>query len=406
MTDDKGGRPPFLLVTDSEAAARRLMEVIDRQGELFVSEPESLERVLQIVDSAACVLAIVHVTQEGRFRQMTLIEALRAAKPLLPVLVFADDLDSDLVLAALRLGACDVIAKDSSKSEVRERLRHALERCAPQTGALRKRAGGKIIAIVSARPDADCAIFALHLALAIHRLEPAGKTLLLDLGVPVADSLLFLGLRSSYTFADAVRSTRRFDEILIETAFVKHSSGLALLAMPEENAATSDVTSNDVVVLLNILRTYHNYVVMNLGGMPRSEFLALMVSHADHVFLLCEQTVPSCRSNKRLMEFFEKHRLAERINLVVDRYLERQDPSAPEIAQRLGIPLGATLPASGIVRLAMKNSGRTLFEIAPKDKYTLAIEKMAASLAQERPPEERRRRFGFLRDFFQRKRSE
>jgi pilus assembly protein CpaE len=405
MMDDQTGLPPLLLVTESEAAARRLMDVIDEQGELFVSEPESLERVLQIVDSVACVLAIVHVTSEGRSRQMMLIESLRAAKPLLPVLVFADSLDSDLVLTALRLGACDVIAKDSSKSEVRERLQYAMERYAP-SNTLQKRARGKIIAIVSARPDADCAILALHLALAIHSLEAGGKTLLLDLGMPLADSLLFLGLRSSYTFVDAVRSTRRFDEILIETAFAKHSSGLALLAMPEEELAPSDITTNDVVVLLNILRTYHHHVVMNLGGSPRSEFLALMVSHADQVLLLCEQTVPSCRSNKQLMEFFEKRHLNERIGLVVDRYLEKQAPSAPEIAERLGIPLRATLPASGIARLAMKNSGRTLFEIAPKDKYTVAVENIARTFVQKQSPVERRRRFGFLEDLFQRKRSE
>jgi pilus assembly protein CpaE len=400
MTPGKEERPPLLLVTASEAAARRLMDVIDREAELFVSEPESLERILQIIDSVACVLAIVHAAQEGRSRQLILVEALRAAKPLLPVLVFADSLDSDLVLAALRLGACDVIAKDASKSEVRERLRYAMEKCAPPAGAVQKRARGKIVAIVSARPDADCAIFALHLALAIHRIAEGGKTLLLDLGMPVADALLFLGLRSSYTFVDAVRSTRRFDEILIETAFAKHQSGLALLGMPEDDVSGTDITTNDVVVLLNILRSYHDHVVMNLGGSPRSEFLALMVSHADEVMLLCEQTVPSCRSNKHLMEFFERHHLQERIRLVVDRYLEKQDPSAAEIARRLGIPLEATLPASGILRLAMKNSGRTLFEMAPKDKYTLAIEYMAETLVHEGVPLERRRRFGFLSRLF------
>lgn len=401
MKSGKDESPHFLLVTESEAAARRLKDVIDQQGELFVSEPDPLERVLQIIDSVACVLAIVHVTQESRSRQMMLIEALRSAKPLLPVLVFADDLDSDLVLAALRAGACDVIARDSSKSEVRERLQYAMERHAPQAGGMQKRSRGKIVAVVSARPDADCAIFALHLALALHRMESGGKSLLLDLGMPVADSLLFLGLRSSYTFVDAVRSTRRFDEILIDTAFVKHASGLALLAMPEDDAGAPDITTNDVVVLLNILRTYHRYVVINLSGTPRSEFLALMVSHADEAFLLCEQTVPSCRSNKHLMEFFERHRLNERICLLVDRYLEKQDPAAPEIARRLGIPLKATLPSSGIARLAMKNSGRTLFEIAPKDKYTLAIENLASSLVQDKLPVERRRRFGFLNGLFQ-----
>ena len=401
MIGKEGARPPaFVLVTESEAATRQLQESIAEQGELILSDPSSLGRILQIIDSVGAVLAIVHVPADNYSPQLTLITELHAAKSLLPILVFADVLDPDLVLAVMRCGASDLIAKNPSREEIRERLQHLLKRSGPAS-VLGERSRGKIIALVSARPDADTALLSLHLALAIQDLLPDAKTLLLDLGVPEADSLLYLGLSASYSFVDAVRSTRRFDETLIETAFARHNSGLALLAMPEE-AASDDITANDVIVLLNILRSYYGVIIMNLGGLPKSQFLQLTASHADDIYLLCEQTVPSCRSNKRLMEFFHKNHVDRNISLVVDRYLEKQDPVAQEIAGRLGIPLRTTLPPSGLVRLNMKNSGQTLFEFAPKDRYTQAVEQFARSVLSQKFPDKRRSGFSFLKHLLQR----
>lgn len=371
-------RPAFVLITENELATRRLYEVIGDEWDLLVSDASSLERILQLVDSVSANLAIVHIASDNPSSSLMLLEELHTAKPLLPILVLAESQQSDLVLSIMRSGASDLITLESPREEIRERLQLVVQKTARQT-QLKERPRGKIIGIVSARPDADSAILSLHLGLALRKLEPNAKTLLLDLGVPEADSLSFLDLNASYSFVDAVRSIRRFDETLIETAFAKHESGLAILAMTEE-AAADDITANDVVVLLNILRAYFPFVIVNLSGLPKTQFLQLTASHADHLFLLCEQSVPSCRSNKKLKDYLVDNISTPNIELIVDRYLEKQEPLADEISERLGIPLKTTLPSSGLIRLYMKNSGRTLFEFAPQDKYTQAIEQLANSL--------------------------
>ncbi|MGR8931864.1 MAG: hypothetical protein ACU836_14615 [Gammaproteobacteria bacterium] len=373
-------RPAFVLITENESATRRLYDSVGEEWDLLVSDPASMERILQLIDSVSANMAIVHVPSESPTNYLLLLEELHSAKPLMPVVVLADNSHPDMILAAMRSGASDLITLESPREEVHERLHLIMQKSARHT-QMKEQADGKIFGIVSARPDSDSAILCLHLAIAMRKAVPNAKTLLLDLGVPEADSLSFLDLNVSYTFVDAVRSIRRFDETLIETAFAKHESGLALLAMSEDSTA-DDITANDIVVLLNILRSYFQYVVINLSGLPRSQFLQLTASHADKLFLLCEQSVPSCRSNKKLNDFLREN-LSNRTNnieLILDRYLEKQEPQAQEIAERLGIPLKATLPSSGLVRLYMKNSGRTLFEFASQDKYTQAIEQLAQSL--------------------------
>lgn len=379
-------RPSFVLVTDNESITHRLNESIGDEGDLLVSDPSSLERTLQIIDAVGAILAIIHLPIGNESQQLFLIEELRNRKPLLPVVVFAESWGPEIVLAVMRSGASDLITGNSTRDEVRDRLQLAMKK-STQYSTIRDRPKGKIIALISARPDADTAILSLHLALAIRQCLPEAKTLLLDLGIPEADSLSFLDLQASYSFIDAVRSIRRFDETLIETAFAKHSSGLALLAMAEESTA-DDITANDVIVLLNILRSYFRFVVINLSGLPRSQFLQLTTSHADQIFLLCEQTVPSCRSNKKLIDFLRKNQATGPMELIVDRYLDKQEPSAAEIAERLGVPLCTTLPSSGLARLYMKNSGHSLFEFAPQDPYLRAIEQFAKSLLGIQPTSE------------------
>lgn len=393
--DGRAIRPAMVLVSENESVTRRLNDIAAIEGDLLVSDAASLERILQIIDSVGAVLTIMHIPAGNESYHLLLIEQLRAAKPLLPVLVYAESWEPDMVLAVMRSGACDLVTNQSSREEVVERLRHVMKKSA-HFATMRDRPQGKIIAMISARPDADSAILCLHLGLALRHCSEGAKTLLLDLGVPEADSLSFLDLQVSYSFVDAVRSIRRFDETLIETAFARHDSGLALLAMAEESTA-DDITANDIIVLLNILRSYFEYVVVNLSGLPRSQFLELTTTQADHIFLLCEQTVPSCRSNKKLMDFLQKNQPGCPVELIVDRYLDKQEPSGTEIAERLGIPLRTTLPPSGMIRIYMKNSGRTLFEFAPQDKYTQAIEQFAKSLLGLKSLEQAETRLSFFK---------
>lgn len=391
-------RPAFVLITENESTTRRLYESIGNEWDLLVSDPASLERILQLIDSVGAHLAIIHVPDYNPSVYLELLEELHSAKPLMPILVLAESRDPDLVLSVMRSGASDLVTLESPREEVRERLQHIMQKSARHS-ELRDRPRGKIIAMVSARPDADSAILCLHLGLALRKHSHNAKTLLLDLGVPEADSLSFLDLNASYSFLDAVRSIRRFDETLIETAFAKHESGLSILAMAEDSTA-EDITANDIVVLLNILRSYFQYVVVNLSGLPKTQFLQLTASHADHLLLLCEQSVPSCRSNKKLNDYLHENIAGRSIELVIDRYMEDHEPDAKDIAARLGLSLRATLPSSGLVRLYMKNSGRTLFEFAPQDKYTQAIEQFAKSLLGISSPEKRNSWFAFLKRFF------
>lgn len=374
----------YVAVTVDPEHVRWLQSVFRDEAEVVVADSPSLERVRQILDLTGAQVIFVALTEPSLRQDTALIEGLVAVKPLLSVIAMSNQIDNAMLLAAMRAGARDFVPTGSRPGEVINLVQRLQSRApAPNipTDSL-----GKITALVSARPGSDTPMLALHLALAMQGKQTERNTLLLDLGNPAGDTLTYLGLNSPYSFIDAVRSLRRLDSMLIDSAFAKHETGLSLLALPEEQGAMSEITSADIYVLLGMLRRYFPRIVINLGGVPRSDFLFLLMSNADNTLVVVEQSVPSCKQNMQLVKKMIEHKIPmDSVELVVDRYLPQLPPDAESLSRGFGLALQATLPPSGMARLSMMNSGESLFQCAPRDPYTLAIRKLAKKIMNREP---------------------
>lgn len=377
----------FLLITHNKDVAHWVQTTLQDEAEIVMADSDNLERVVQLIDAVHARVVLCELQGSRLSQDASFMEGLTAAKPLLPVIALAETADRQSVLTALRSGARDFISPDMRPGEVISLVRRAAMR--EVTDPLRGSTGGEgaMTAVASARPGGDTTMFALHLALALQEQAPKDEILLLDLGVPSGDSLQYLGIEPTYTFVDAIRSLRRLDETLINTAFPKHETGLRILAMPEDSMEMSRITSADLYVLLSALKRHFRQIVVNLGGVPASEFLYVLLGRAERTLLLVEQSVPSCKQNRNLLQKLRDAKVDKmgsgQISLVVDRYLPSVPPDAETIAKGFGIPLLSTLPSSGMARLTMMNSGESLFTSAPRDPYTVAIRKIAIGLGDD-----------------------
>lgn len=376
-------RNHFLLVSDRKEVVQWLEAALHDEGEVIAADTSNLDRVLQLVDAVGVRVVFCELTPENSARDAGFMEGLTAAKPLLPVVAMAEAPDRHTVLTALRAGARDFVSPDMRPGELVTLIRRVISRehADLRAGMVSE---GTMTAVASARPGGDAPMFALHLALALQEAAPKEPILLLDLGVPAADSLHYLGIEPTYSFVDAIRSLRRLDDTLINTAFSRHESGLRLLAMPDETLDAGRFTSADLYVLLGALKRHFSHIVVNLGGVPASEFLYVLLGRSDRTLMLVEQSVPSCKQNRTLLQKLRDNKIpVGNVSLVVDRYLASVPPNADTIAKGFGIPLLSTLPSSGMARLTMMNSGESLFQAAPRDPYTVTVRKIAQGLNRE-----------------------
>lgn len=381
-------RNSYVAITNTQECLHWLTQAMTEVGEVIPSDSSSIERVVQLTDAIGASAIFVQLNAMEYRQETMLIEGLIAAKPFLPVIVLSDVIDQNLLLTTMRLGARDFIKIGTRASEVVAIVRRLTPRDA-DVQSVQSQQGGRITAIISARPGSDAPMLAMHLALAIQEREP---TLLLDLGVPHGDAMLYLGLTASYSFIDAVRSLRRIDSTLIQTGFGKHKSGLTVLSMPEEPWTGTQFTSADVYVLLRTLKRHFSHIVVNLGGMARSEFLMLILGNVDQTIFLLEQSVPSCRQNMQLIRHLREEKVAlDKAGVVVDRYLPKMPPDAESIAQSFGLPLLGTLASSGMARLATMNSGESMFELSPNDAYAQSVRQLTRHIIKLPQKPERNR---------------
>lgn len=369
----------FVVVPDNDAQLSWLQEVMAEEGEVIHADISSIDRVRQLLDLTGAQVVFVGLSELSLRQNIAFIEDLVTFKTMLLVIAVADQMDNEILLSAMRAGAREFIVTGTRHNEVM-RLLNRLQHRAPIAQHTTDRRG-KVTSLISARPGSDTPMLALHLALAIQTEGQDEKVLLLDLGTPASDTLTYLGINAPYSFLDAIRSLRRLDSTLIDSAFAKHESGLKLLALPEDHSGIGEVTSADIYVLLGVLQQYFTHIVINLGGVPYSDFLHLLVSHSNTTLLLLEQSVPSCKQNMQLIRKISQGQIEmDSVKLVVDRYLSNLPPDAENLARGLNISLLTTLPSSGMARLKMMNSGESLFQCAPRDPYTLAVRKMARKL--------------------------
>jgi len=375
----------FIAVTESEAHVPWLEKSLGPLAEAVIADDPSADRVAQLADAASGSVVFVRVNHADLRSRTELIRALLQRKPHLGVIGIGDEEDKEVILGVVRAGARDFVRVGSSRSEAHAAFQRVFESAPSQSAAAPP--VGKQTALLCSRPDIAASSFAVHLALRMVEVARRDeKVLMIDLGVPAADSLLYLDVEPSYTFVDAVRSVRRFDQTLIESAFSRDRSGLALLPLLDDPGQIRDVNANDMLALFSILKSHFSHTILYLGGLRSPDFLIQALAQADQVLLLADQSVANCSAAKRLLDDLKELNYPVRdIRLVLERYTDKLEPHADKVAELLGLELAAALPPNGFDIVRAMNSATNLFELAPESPYVVGMRALVDGLLGRKP---------------------
>ncbi|WP_248918510.1 pilus assembly protein [Pseudomonas entomophila] len=368
----------YLALTRNEDDLHWLQGALAPLGQVIGASNGSLDELLALVDMTFSNLVFIGLDREQLVSQCALIEGMLEAKPMLAIVALGDGMDNQLVLHAMRAGARDFVAYGSRASEVAGLVRRLGKRL--PAVASNPSLGGLTV-LYGAQRSADGALLTTHLARVVQ--DSGQQTLLLDLGLPRADSLALLGLEASFHFGDSLRHLRRLDATLIDSAFTRDKGGLRILAYADNDDALEQTSAAELYMLLSALRQHFQHIVVNLTGQADSEALRTIVSHCDKLIFYTDQNILDCRRNLEVLEQWRDRGIKlEHASLLVDRFLRHVAPDAETLARRYGLPLLKVMPYSPEVRLNAKNQGLSLFELAPRESLTQALRGLGERLAQ------------------------
>lgn len=318
---------------------------------------------------------------------LDMIERINYEYPYMAMVLVVSELTTGLLQQALRSGVRDVLALSSEAGA----LAHAVQRVSmtldvaprPATSAAAQDAddvpmpvNGKVLSIFSTKGGAGKSVLATSLAVTLAQRSDL-PVCLVDADLQFGDVAVMLKLSPTHTIVDAVSVLDRMDSAMLDSLLVTHEpSGLRVLPAPLEPAFSDQVTAADMVAIVEVLRSFCGYVIVDNPAYFNDVVLGL-VETSDEVMLLAGLDIPNIKNVKiglqtlRLLDTpFEK------LHLVLNRANSKVKLEVSEVEKTLGIKADALLPSDIAVPQSV-NKGEPVVLYAPKSSVAKAIEELA-----------------------------
>ncbi|MNJ99615.1 hypothetical protein D3C87_173950 [compost metagenome] len=312
---------------------------------------------------------------------IALAQMMKSKLPQVPVVAVGTMDYPEGAVAALRAGVHHFIDMTAPVEEAHDVIYKLVAAVATPAVAIQ----GTLITLLGARAGVGSTTLSVHLTDVLQLRKSAQhkdyQIGLLDLGLPAGDGQLYLNVAGTYSFIDTLRNRHRMDRTLIQTALTNSHNGIKVISLPRMLKEMVGISHEDVLSLLTQLRLYFDVLVLDLGGLTDLELVECMANASDQVLFVTDQSAGALVSlSSMLKEFNKRGGDTSRRQLIVNRYDIRYGMSAPQIAERFGLPLAAVLPECTLRLMSSANQGKLLHEVNKHDPYVREIQDLAEKL--------------------------
>ncbi len=175
---------------------------------------------------------------------------------------------------------------------------------------------GKLFVFLGTKGGCGVTTLSANFALALAQ-ESDRETILIDLGLPLGDVAINLGMVTSYSVASALQHPARLDANFLSNLVVKHSSGLSVLAAPSD-FPEKPPSEGAIDKLLKVARQSFDYVVVDAGS--RVDLMnSTLFAESATVYLITQVGISELlTANRMVTSFFIARR--ENLQIVLNRY--------------------------------------------------------------------------------------
>lgn len=304
------------------------------------------------------------------------------------VMLYSAGADVKQAVRFMRVGAREYFTLPLIPAEVAGALTRASIPQAAMVQVTPVRAAGQVFVFLGCKGGCGVTSISSNFALSVS-MESGQSTLLIDLGQPLGDAAINLGMASNYSTTNALREHTRLDSSFLNTLITKHPSGLSVLAAPSEfPKETPPLEAFDK--LLAVARQNFNYVVVDVGS--RIDLIdSSLFDESSTVYLITQVGVSELRNANRLISQYFAMR-GRSLQIVLNRY-----SASALLFDDTQVTKALTRPAHWKIPddySTARRTQETASPIAMEDSaIALAIRSMARAACGL--PEEKKRKKGF-----------
>ena len=219
------------------------------------------------------------------------------------VMCYSAESDVKQAVRFMRAGAREYFMLPLVPAEVAGALTRASIPQAQTTQVMQTpKINGQVSVFLGTKGGCGVTTLAANFAIAIFT-ETNQSTLLIDLGQPLGDAGLNLGMVANYSTANALREYSRLDGSFLNTLITKHDTGLSVLAAPSE-FPKDVVTVEAYDRLIAIARQSYNYVIVDVGS--RIDLMdSSLFDESATVYLVTQVGISELRNaNRFISQYF------------------------------------------------------------------------------------------------------
>jgi len=321
--------PPFSQSSDSSGSGLLSVLLIgpDDQRRRAVSEalascpvgmireykayPADLDDLPRIVEHN-CDVVIVDLDGDPEYA-LQVVESIYAYGSV-TVIVCSAKANLELAVRCMRAGAREFLTLPLNPATLGDALARISIRGASSQSS--RKTAKKLFVFLGAKGGCGVTTIAANFAVALAQ-ESQQSTLLVDLGLPLGDAALNLGMVTEYSTFNALENTNRLDASFLSTLLARHTSGLSVLAAPHEFSPVQP-SLEAVDKLLAVARQAFDYVVIDAG--VRVELKdARFFDDSAILYLVGQVGVTELRNSNRMIGQYFASR-GSKLQVVINRY--------------------------------------------------------------------------------------
>lgn len=311
---------------------------------------------------------------------LRLARFLAGDKPGRALVLTGPQVEPDVLLEAMRLGASEYLPKPVDDAD----LSAALSRASRRLGGAEHREAatpqGRIIAVYAAKGGAGATTTAANLAVELCQ-EGRNATVLVDFDLEHGASAVLLGLRPRYSILDVVQNLHRLDRDLLTSFVDRHESGVTVLASPALMGPGENMSRDQARAVLQFLRRQFEYVVVDTEK-SYTGVMGAAVENADEVLMVTTPDLVSLRNTKKALPLVERSVAdPQNVHIVVNRLRATDIINSSDVAKALGREVYSTLSADEDVVADSMSTGSPAV-LKRKSRYSRDIQAMAALLVR------------------------
>lgn len=277
----------------------------------FISYPPDLAHVPPLLAQQFDVVCID--LDSDKELALDLVAAIVLARST-TVMVYSMQADRNLVIRCMRAGAREFLALPLLPDD----MAGALARVKVHDPAVLSIGDRNRKTFVFLGTKGGCGVTAIASSFASELArESRRSTLLIDLGLPLGDAAIHLGLSSDYSVANALEEWNRLDSSFLRSLVVEHDSGLSVLAAPSDFPNTR-APIEAIDRLLAVAHQNFHFVIVDIGSRIDLKDSSLF-DESVYLYLVTQVGISEMRNANRLITYFFPMR-SQRLQIVINRY--------------------------------------------------------------------------------------